>query len=89
MAFQVCPDPYGVNKKSDNGGNKGPPINPGDNLIIKSEISESSNTTLLLAIIIPVVLGVLLITLAVFLYLRCKKLKAAEEQSQLQEKYNA
>jgi hypothetical protein len=73
MAFQVCPDPYGVNKKSDNGGNKDPQIKPGDSLIIKSVISESSNTTLLLAIIIPVVLGVLLITLGVFLYLRCKK----------------
>jgi hypothetical protein len=73
MAFQVCPDPYGVNKKSDNGGNKDPQIKPGDNSIIKPVISESSNTTLLLAIIIPVVLGVLLITLGVFLYLRCKK----------------
>lgn len=62
-----------MNKKSDNGGNKDPQIKPGDNSIIKPVISESSNTTLLLAIIIPVVLGVLLITLGVFLYLRCKK----------------
>ena len=39
MAFQVCPDPYGVSKKNENGGNKEPPNNPGDNLTIKPEIS--------------------------------------------------
>jgi hypothetical protein len=79
MAFQVCPDPYGVDKKNDSGGNKDPPIIPRDNLNIKPVISESSNTTLLLAIIIPVVITVLLIILGVFLYLRCRKMRAEEK----------
>ena len=79
MAFQVCPDPYGVNKKNDSGGNKDPPIIPRDNLNIKPVISESSNTTLLLAIIIPVLITVLLIILGVFLYLRCRKMRAEEK----------
>ena len=78
MAFQVCPDPYGVNKKTDNGGNKDPPIIL-DNLTIKPVISDSSNRTLLLAIIIPVVIIVLLIIFGVFLYLRCRKLRAEEK----------
>ena len=76
MAFQVCPDPYGVNNKNDNGGNndpKDPPIKPGDNKIAQPILSESSNTTLVLAIIIPVVIGVLLIISGVFLYLRFKR----------------
>jgi hypothetical protein len=79
MAFQVCPDPYGVNNKNDSGGKKDQPIIPRDNLSIKPVISENSNTTLLLAIIIPVVISVLLIILGVFLYLRCRKLRAEEK----------